>query len=188
MKKYVITVVIILLKMNLYSQIHSEKSKDNLYEIQENHIRTYRIFPTGNMWYFIKLNTKTGKMWQIELDQNKTTQTEIPLNSLALDEEQTETDDRFILYPTQNNWTFLLLDQLNGKIWQVDWDTTPTNIEIVPLNSSSLLEGQKEIDHRFTLYPTQNIWNFFLLDKIDGRLWKIRWSEKSGIKEILPIQ
>ncbi|GHA31765.1 hypothetical protein GCM10007103_11760 [Salinimicrobium marinum] len=188
MKRYVITAILILLKMNSYSQIPIEKSKDYLFQIQENYIRTYRIFPTGNMWYFIKLNTQTGEMWQIEFDQNKTKISEIPLNSLALNEEQIEMDNRFTLFPTQNNWTFLLLDQLYGKIWQVNWDTKPEKNEIVPLNNSSLIEEQKEIESRFTLYPTQNSWNFLLLDKIDGRLWQIRRSKKSGGKEIIPIQ
>ncbi len=188
MKKYIITVIIILLKMNSYSQIQTENSKDGLYQIQENYIRTYRIFPTGNMWYFIKLNTRTGEMWQIEFDQSNTEQLKTPLNSLALEEEYKEIDNRFTLYHTQNNWTFLLLDQLDGKIWQVNWDTKPEKSEIVPLNNISLIEKQNEIANRFTLYPTQNSWNFLLLDKIDGRLWQIRWSKKSEGKEIIPIQ
>ena len=188
MKKYVITAIIILLKMNSYSQIQTEKCKDDLYQIQENYIKTYRIFPTKNMSYFIKLNTRTGEMWQIEFDQNNTEQLETPLNSSALDKEYKEIDNRFTLYPTQNNWTFLLLDQLVGKIWQLNWDTKPEKSGIVPLNNSSLIGEQNEIANRFTLYPTQNIWNYLLLDKIDGRLWQIRWSKKSGGKEIIPIQ
>ena len=188
MKKYVIIAIIILLKMNSYSQIQPEKSKDDLYQIQENYIRTYRIYPTENMWYFIKLNTRTGEMWQIEFDQNITKQLETPLNSLALVKEHKEIDNRFTLYPTQNMWTFLLLDQLDGKIWQLNWDTKPKKSEIVSLNNSSLIEEQNEIGNRFTLYPTQNIWNYLLLDKIDGRLWQIRWSKKSKGKVIIPIQ
>ena len=28
---------------------------------------------------------------------------------------------RFKLYPTQNIYTFLLLDTINGRTWQVQW-------------------------------------------------------------------
>ena len=187
MKKYIIIAIIILLKMNLYSQNQTEKTSDLLHQVNENDIRTYRVFPTENMWYFIKLNTRTGEMWQIEFDQNKTEQLEIPLTSLALDDKQEEIDNRFTLYPTIDNSTFLLLDQMNGKMWKLNWDTKPEKNVIVSLNITSLIDKQKEIDNRFILYPTQNSWNFLLLDKIDGRLWQVRWSKKSQGKEIIPI-
>lgn len=188
MKKHIITVVIIFLVVNLHAQVQKEKPQNNLYQMQENYIRTYRIFPTINMWYFIKLNTRTGQMWQIEFDQKGTNQLEIPLNSLSLVEKQKEIDNRFTLYPTQNNWTFLLLDQLNGKIWQVNWDTRSKKTEVLPLNKLSLIGKQKEVNNRFTLYSTKNIWNFLLLDKINGKIWQVRWSQKPEKGEIIPIQ
>ncbi|MDO3695954.1 hypothetical protein QVZ41_13970 [Wenyingzhuangia sp. chi5] len=188
MIKYTILAITILLNMSLFAQDQIEKNQNDLYQVNENYIRSYRIFPTTNMWYFIKLNTRTGQMWQIKFDQKKTNQLDIPLNSLSLVEKQKEMDNRFILYPTQNNWNFLLLDQINGKIWQVNWDMKPEKNKILPLNNSSLIENQNIIDNRFTLYPTQNNWNFLLLDKISGNLWQIRWSTKSEESEIISIQ
>ena len=32
--------------------------------VQENVV--YKIFPTTNMWNFIKLDTRNGKMWQVQ--------------------------------------------------------------------------------------------------------------------------
>ena len=188
MKKHTVLAIIIMLNMNLFSQVQIEKNQHDLYQADENYIRTYRIFPTANMWYFIKLNTRTGQMWQIEFDQKKTKQLAIPLNNLSLVEEQNEVDNRFILYPTQNDWNYLLLDQINGKIWQVYWDMKPEKNKITPLNNSSLVAKQNIIDHRFTLYPTQNDWNFLLLDKINGNIWQVRWSTKSEEGEIISIQ
>lgn len=57
--------------MNLFAQVQIAPPKNILCQINENYIRTYRIFPTANMRYFIKLNTRTGQMWQIEFDQKK---------------------------------------------------------------------------------------------------------------------
>ena len=188
MKKYTILAITILLNMSLFAQVQIEKNQNDLYQVNGNYIRTYRIFPTTNMGYFIKLNTRTGQMWQIEFDQKETNQLEIPLNSLSLVEKQEEVDNRFILYPTQNSWNFLLLDQIDGKIWQVSWDIKPKKNKIMPLNNSSLIEKQNIDDNRFTLYPTQNMWNFLLLDKINGNIWQVRWSTKSEEGKIISIQ
>ena len=171
-----------------FAQIQTENYQNGLNQRIENCIRTYRLFPTINVQYFIKLNTRTGQMWQIEFDEKETNQLEIPLNSLSLVEKQKEVDNRFTLYPTENPWTFLLLDQINGKIWQAQWDMKPKKTEILTLNSLPLIEEQKEVDNRFTLYSTQNSWNFLLLDKINGKIWQVRWSMKSEKGEIIPIQ
>ncbi len=188
MKKNIITVVILLLTISSFAQNQIEKYENGLNHRNENYIRTYRVFPTANMWYFIKLNTRTGQMWQIEFDQKKTNQLDIPLNNLSLVEEQKEVDNRFILYPTQNNWNFLLLDQINGKIWQVNWDMKPEKNKVLPLSNSSLIENQNVIDNRFTLYPTQNNWSFLLLDKISGKIWQVNWDIKPEKSEIISIQ
>lgn len=85
----------------------------------------YQLFPTENRWIFIKLNTQTGKMWLVQystssLDDALT----CPLNKYSLlgpDDESV--NGRFTLYPTQNLYNFILLDQINGNTWQVQWST-----------------------------------------------------------------
>ncbi len=37
------------------------------------------------------------------------------------------------IYPTQNMWTFILLDQYNGKTWQVQWAIEPENRAVIPI-------------------------------------------------------
>lgn len=172
--------------MNLFAQIQ-EDNNENLYQVNENQIKTYRILPTVNMSYFIKLNTRNGQMWHIKFDQRKTNQLETPLSNFSLVEKQNEVDNRFILYPSRDRRYFLLLDQINGKIWQVNWDERPEKNNILPINNSSLIEKENTMDNRFTLYLTRNSWNFILLDKINGNLWQINWSSKPGKSEIIPI-
>lgn len=82
----------------------------------------YQLFPTKNYWTFIKLDTRNGKMWQVYFsleDENKTS--ELVINSLPLVTEQNEINGRFTLYPTENMYNFLLLDQINGIVAQVQW-------------------------------------------------------------------
>jgi len=188
MKKYIILAITILLNMSLLAQMKIEKNQNDLYQKNENFIKTYRIFPTVNMWYFIKLNTRNGQMWQIQFDQKETKQLDTPLNSLSLVKKEYEVDNRFILYPTKNNWNYLLLDQINGKIWQLNWDMKPEKNKISSLNSFSLIEKQNTTNNRFILYPTKNNWNYLLLDKISGKTWQVRWSTKPEEGEIISIQ
>jgi hypothetical protein len=105
----------------------NEKNQKSLLAVK------YRLYPTQNMWTFIKLNTRNGKMWQIQFDVEDNNRFETYLNILPLVSKEKEVNDRFTLYPTQNMWTFILLDQYNGKTWQVQWSIEPENRGIVPI-------------------------------------------------------
>lgn len=82
------------------------------------------------------------------------------------------------LFPTQNYWTFIKLDTRNGKMWQVHFTISNDGYqgELI-LNSSSLVwTKEEEVNGRFTLYPTNNIYNFILIDQIDGRTYQVQWN------------
>jgi hypothetical protein len=82
----------------------------------------YQLFPTKNYWTFIKLDTRNGKMWQIHFGVEDGTNTgELILNSLPLVDKEEEINGRFTLYPTENMYNFLLLDQISGVVVQVQW-------------------------------------------------------------------
>lgn len=89
---------------------------------------TYALYKTQNLWTFIKLNTQNGRMWQVQYsvsDRNEIFQTELSLVNLAIGKEVK--NGRFKLVPTDNMWTFLLLDQIDGEVWQVQWSQEPSN-------------------------------------------------------------
>ena len=74
-------------------------------------------------------------------------------------------------------------------MWMVQYSTNDkTDALSCPLNNVSLLRSYDEkVNGRFTLYPTQNHYNFMLLDQIDGRVWQVQWStevKNIGIWEI----
>lgn len=93
----------------------------------------YRLFPTQNMWTFIKLDTRNGQMWQVQFDVNGNSRGVTFLNLLSLVSFEGEVNDRFTLYPTQNMYNFILLDQLNGKTWQVQWSQKAENRGVIPI-------------------------------------------------------
>ena len=83
----------------------------------------YQLFPTPNIGTFIKLDTRNGKMWQVHFSINSTQyEGQLELNSIKLVSELDETKGRFTLYKTENTYNLLLLDQIDGRVWQVQWN------------------------------------------------------------------
>jgi hypothetical protein len=95
---------------------------------------TYRLYPTENMWTFIKLNTRNGIMWQVQFDAQSNNRFETNLNTIPLIDKENEDNGRFTLYPTQNLYNFMLLDQIDGRVWQAQWSDKPENRGIVLIN------------------------------------------------------
>lgn len=92
----------------------------------------YQLFPTKNYWTFIKLDTRNGKMWQLHFGVGDDKNTgELILNAEPLVSEANEINGRFTLYPTENMYNFLLLDQIAGIVVQVQWSAEAKNRGIV---------------------------------------------------------
>ena len=92
------------------------------------------------------------------------------------------------LFPTENYWTFIKLDTRNGKMWQVHFTVSDKSGrgEVI-LNSLSLVNAEKEVKGRFTLYSTKNMYNFILLDQIDGSTYQVQWSMDEKNRGVIPI-
>jgi hypothetical protein len=79
----------------------------------------YRLFNTTNVFTLLKLDTSSGRIWQVQWGMDKEHQFAEPINLNAL--VQGGKPGRFTLYPTSNIWTFILLDQETGDAWHVQW-------------------------------------------------------------------
>jgi len=93
----------------------------------------------------------------------------------------------FRLFQTENIWTYLLLDTQYGRVWQVAFGIDSDSVrQKLCINGAPLTADGKV--GRFTLYPTDNLWTFLLLDQEDGRVWQCQFSTKSSRERfILPI-
>lgn len=101
---------------------------------------------------------------------------------------QTYTVERYKLFPTQNMWTFIKLDTQTGQMWQLQYSINDEKGRFeYDLNPNALIVNGKKINGRFELYPTQNIYNFILLDKINGKTWQVQWSFDEENRAVLPI-
>ena len=73
-------------------------------------------------------------MWQVQYGMEKYDNFETELNLISLVTEEMEANGRFILYPTQNIWNFILLDQINGNTWQVQWSIDSQSRLVLPIS------------------------------------------------------
>jgi len=81
----------------------------------------YRLFATRNMYTFIKLDTRSGQMWQVQWSTESKSRFVSTLSDISRASKDQEKNGRFFLYPTTNIYTFILLDQFDGRAWQVQW-------------------------------------------------------------------
>lgn len=83
--------------------------------------------------------------------------------------------DRYKLYPTLNKYNFLKLNTQTGRIDQVQWSLDRDEEFSVSVNCENLSWSSGSF---FELYPTQNMYQFLLIDKSDGRMWHVQWGFK----------
>jgi hypothetical protein len=132
MKKLIISITVILITMISLARAQVKKI-DNTQNNQNNETGVYRLFPTQNIWTFIKLNTRNGQMWQVQYNINDNNRFETNLSLAPLVNKDEETNGRFTLYPTQNIYNFILLDQLDGRVWQAQWSIDVDKRGIIPI-------------------------------------------------------
>jgi hypothetical protein len=130
MRNLFFTIIIAFTTFYSFSQSTSEAPKQNI--STDNNV-SYRLFSTKNMYTFIKLNTRNGQMWQVQWD-TKSNQFETPLSLITRVTKEEENNGRFFLYPTTNIYNFILLDQLDGRAWQVQWSTELKERMVILIN------------------------------------------------------
>jgi hypothetical protein len=112
MKRAIVVAAIIL--MHAASAI----SADAVPEPTQSTNAPYRMFRSQNIYTLLKLDTRTGQIWQVQWgDIDHRFIVPVSLEVLA----QGSKAGRFTLYPTANLYTFILLDQETGRTWQVQW-------------------------------------------------------------------
>ena len=90
---------------------------------------------------FLKLNTATGQINQVQWSTEENNRFETYINPTTLVEYEGGFDTwnnlpagRFKLYPSENIYTFLLLDKEDGRTWQVQWSLEGEKRFIIPIN------------------------------------------------------
>ena len=123
-KFYILNITIFFITFSTLSQ---EKQNVNIQQKQVSENAIYQLFPTPNMYNFIKLNTRNGKMSQVQWGVEDKFRFETTLSDISRVNLEEEKNGRFILYSTTNTYNLILLDQIDGRTWQVQWSTEEKN-------------------------------------------------------------
>ena len=99
----------------------------------------------------------------------------------------TSLKQRYIIYQTENTYNLLKLDTKTGIIDQIQWSLGDSYEGTFSINSEDLSYGVGYGSGTFELYPTKNIYQFILLNKVDGRTWHVQWGVESNKRWIRPI-
>lgn len=139
MKVNIVTITVILISSFLIS---CGKTGTKLEEIEKqvNRIASntanaepiYRLYPTKNMWNFLKLDTRNGKISIVQFSiKGNGQQFEYELSNTA--QCNNTTPGRFMLQPTENIYNFIMLDQMSGQTYQVQWSFEESERFVVPI-------------------------------------------------------
>lgn len=112
-KNFILIFFLTLNSLHSFGQIDQDQKLD---------VPIYKLFPTENYWTFLKLDTRNGKIWQVHYSVSDGFEGELDLNPNSLIPDEKEISGRFNLYQTENMYNFLLLDQLAGTSYQVQWN------------------------------------------------------------------
>ena len=131
--------------------------------------QTYKLYQTDNINNQLKLNTKTGEVYQVQNDG----QTILVHYDTTPDNEK---PNRYILYKTKNMWTYILLDKFSGKLWQCQFSVKGTEyISSWKINPYELSSSQS---NKFTIQPMTSMFQFYLINDETGEMWQFQWSTK----------
>jgi hypothetical protein len=133
--------------------------------------QTYKLYETQNIHNQLKLNTKTGEVYQVQDDG----QTFLVTEAKTPDNDK---ENKYTLQKTENIWTFIMLDQFSGKLWQCQFSVKGAEYrgswEINP-NELSLSQAKK-----FSIQPLTSMYQFYLINDDTGELWKFQWGTKGA--------
>lgn len=119
--KYILSLVLgLCLSLGAYSQSLSQSNTKQTTASPDDKVN-FRLFQTNNRWTFLKLYTRTGLLTHVQYDTGDKAM-EYSLNSTPLALGDDAKPGCFFLYPTENTYNFLLLDQIDGRVWQVQWN------------------------------------------------------------------
>lgn len=94
--------------------------------------------------------------------------------------------NRYVLYKTNNIYNFIKLDTQTGQVWQVQWDVKDETRGEMAISLEKKANTSK--NGRFKLVPTENLYNFLLLDRLDGRVWQVQWGIEDDFRGIWSIE
>lgn len=83
----------------------------------------YKLYQTENLYTLLQLDTKTGKIEQVQWSLDSDKEGTFTINDEDLNWGLGYGSGTFELYPTKNMYQFILIDKTDGRKWHVQWGT-----------------------------------------------------------------
>ena len=81
----------------------------------------FKLYKTENFYNFLELDTKTGKIQQVQWSLDEKNEGSVVINDVDLSLGIGYGSGSFELYPTRNIYQFILIDKTDGRKWHVQW-------------------------------------------------------------------
>ena len=83
----------------------------------------YKLYPTDNIYTLLELDTKTGRIKQVQWSLDSDSEGTFTINNDDLSFGMGYGSNSFELYPTKNMYQFILIDKTDGRKWHLQWGT-----------------------------------------------------------------
>ena len=144
-----------------------------LLSFSQEDVERYKVYGTENIYTTLLLDSATGLIWQLQIGMKDVDQLKTPLNEYAYAE---------YVEDITKEWNESI--ESKTKDWEENYNSKPDSIvsaEDKEYWKPYTLEQRIGISDiaqngRFKLYPTDNTYNFIMVDVIDGRTWQVQWN------------
>ena len=84
---------------------------------------------------------------------------------------------RYKMYKTTHEYISLKLDTATGRVWmvQIGMGDKSSRRQVAVDDSTPLGDRDVAVNGRFELYPTNNSYNFIMIDTIEGTTYQVQW-------------
>ena len=140
-------------------------------------IERYKVYPTENIYTSLLLDTANGRIWQLQIGVGDTDR----MKTVLSDTKWAKT-----LEEITEVWNEEYNDRMTN--WEEEYNSKPDSIVSAerkafwkPFNLEETIEYEVVAQNgRFKLYPTDNMYNFIMVDVEMGDTWQVQWSTKEN--------
>ena len=148
-------------------------------------IERYKVYETTNIYTSLLLDTATGQIWHLQIGLDGESDTD-QLKYVLSDVKRAET-----IEDITEGWNEIIDSRMEE--WEENFNSKPDSIVsaedkeyMKPYTLEQTIENRRVAQNgRFKLYPTNNSYNFIMVDVIDGRSWQVQWSTKKDGRLVL---
>ena len=134
-------------------------------------IERFKVYNTTNIYTSLLLDSATGRIWQLQIGVGDTDRLETVLSDRKIAKS---------IETITKEW------DKEMKEWEEEYNSEPDSI--ISVKSKAFMKPyalKQYIDERpvakngrFKLYPTDNMYNFIMVDVINGNTYQVQWNTK----------